>query len=154
MNLLPLLWTLAIIAIIICAFIRQNRERARNGPLRGEIEARVCFSTALDYARILGTGGYWIAIKGPKRLVVGTEAFMVVSSFGAVYVFRGCESFIAFSQAPSYVVNRDWIVITGQNGARQVQLAVTRKGSLPEIWQAFAGTGATLGPPANFGNRG
>lgn len=145
MKLVPLLWTLVIIVGLMYVFIRQNRERARNAPLRGDIEVQVCFSTALDYARILGTGGYWIAIKGPKRLVVGANAFMVVSSFGAVHVFRGCESSIAFSQAPSRVVNRDWIVITGQDGARQVQLAVTKKGKLPEIWRAFAGTGAALG---------
>jgi hypothetical protein len=102
----------------------------------------VCFSTTLDYARLLGTGGFWIAIKGPKRLVVGTDAFMVVSSFGAAYAFRGRESSIAFSQAPSGVVNRDWIIITGQYGARSVQLGVTRKGSLPDIWQALTGAGA------------
>ena len=151
MKLLPLLWTLAIIAGLMYVFIRQNRERVRNAPLRGDIEARVCFSTALDYARILGTGGHWIAVKGPKRLVVGTDAFMIVSSFGAAHVFRGRESSIAFSQAPSRAVKRDWIVITGQNGDRQVQLAVTKKGKLPEIWQAFAGTGAALGSSANFG---
>jgi hypothetical protein len=152
MKLLPLLWALGVIAIIVYAFIRESRERARNAPLRGEIEARVCFSTVLDRARFRGTGGYWIAIKGPKRLVVGTEAFMVVSSSGAVFALRGCESSFAWSQAPSRVVNRDWIVITGQNGTRQVQLAVTKKGGLPEIWQALAGTGAAPGTPANFGS--
>jgi len=148
MHLLPLLWALAIVAVIVYAFIRESRDRARNAPLRFDIEMRVCFSTALDHAMILGTGGFWIALKGPKRLVVGTEAFMVVSSMGAAYAFRGCESSITFSQAPSRVVNRDWIVITGQNGARQVQLAVTKKGRLPEIWQALAGTGAATGSSA------
>ena len=152
MSLPPLLWTLAIIAIIMYAFIRESRERAMKAPLRFEIEARVCFSTKLDYAMILGRGGYWIAVKGPKRLVVGTDAFMVVSSLGPVHVFRGCESSIAFSQAPSRVVTRDWIVVTGRDGARQVQLAVTKKGSLPEIWQAFVGTGAAPESSANFGS--
>ena len=148
MHLLPLLWALAVMAIIICAFIRESRERASNAPLRFDIEMQVCFSIALDYAMLLGRGGYWIALKGPKRLVVGTEAFMVVSSLGAAYAFRGCESSITFSQAPSRVVSRDWIVITGQYGARQVQLAVTKKGKLPEIWQAIAGTGAAPGSSA------
>jgi hypothetical protein len=134
-------------------FMQKNRERAMNAPLRGEIEARVCFETTLDHASILGTGGFggtrgmWIARRRPMRLVVGTDAFMVYSPFGWEYVFRGCESSIAFSQAPSFLVNRDWIVITGQNGARQVQIAVTKKDSLPEIWQALAGTGAAPGPP-------
>lgn len=142
MNLLPLLWTLVIIVGLMYVFIRGNRERAGNAPLRFDIEAQVCFSTALDHAMFLGRGGYWIALKGPKRLVVGTDAFMVVSSFGVAHAFRGCESSIAFSQAPSRVVTRDWIVITGQKGARQVQLAVTKRASLPEIWQALAETGA------------
>jgi hypothetical protein len=152
MNLLPLLLGPAIIAIIMYAFIRENRERASNAPLRFEIETRACFSTKLDHAMLLTRGGYWIAVKGPKQLVVGTDAFMVVSSLGPVYVFRGCESSITFSQEPSRVVTRDWIVITGQNGTRQVQLAVTKKGSLPEIWQALAGTGAAPGSSANFGS--
>jgi len=74
MHLLPLLWALAIVAVIVYAFMRESRDRARNAPLRFDIEMRVCFSTALDHAMILGTGGFWIALKGPKRLVVGTEA--------------------------------------------------------------------------------
>lgn len=151
MHLLPLLWVLPIIVIIVYAFIRENRERARNAPLRFDIEARVCFSTALDRAMLLGQGGFWVALRGRKRLVVGTDAFMVVSSSsGMAHAFRGCESSIAFSQAPSRVVTRDWIVITGHNGGRQVQLAVTRKGSLPEIWQALAGAGAAPGSSADF----
>ena len=148
MHLLPLLWALAVMAIIICAFIRESRERASNAPLRFDIEMQVCFSTPLDHAMILGRGGYWIAIKGPKRLVVGTDAFMVVSSLGAAYALRGCESSIAFSQEPSRVVTRDWIVIAARNGTREVQLAVTKKGRLPEIWQALTGTGAAPGSSA------
>jgi hypothetical protein len=79
--------------------------------------------------------------------VVGTDAFLVTGPFGE-YVFRGCESSIAFSQAPSHVITRDWIIITGHNGTRQVRLAVTKKGSLTQIGQALAGTGATLVPEA------
>ncbi len=153
MHNLPLLWGLAVIALVAYSFIRQSRERTINAPLRGEIEARVCFETSLDHARKLGTGGFegtrgmWIAKRRPNRLVVGTDAFMVCSPFGRGYVFRGCESSIALSQEPSFIVNRDWIVITGQTGARQVRLAVTKKDSLPEIWQALAGAGAAPEPP-------
>jgi len=31
MHLLPLLWALAIVAVIVYAFIRESRDRARNG---------------------------------------------------------------------------------------------------------------------------
>jgi hypothetical protein len=151
MNALPpLLIPLAIIGVIVYTFVQRDRERSRNAPLRGEIEGRICFATTLDHVSILGTGGFggtrgqWVRKPSQRRvLTVGTDAFMV-SSFFWEYVFRGCESSIAFSQAPSRVVSRDWIIITGQNGTRQVQLAVTKNGSLTQIWKALAGTGAVL----------
>jgi hypothetical protein len=137
MRWLPLIWTLVIIGGIVYVFVRQERERARSAPLRAEIEARVCFATTLDRVRILGTGGFggtrgqWIAVMkgGPERLIVGTDAFQVVGPFGE-YVFRGRESSIAFSQEPSRAAARDWIIVTGQSGTRQVQLAIGRKDAL------------------------
>ncbi len=157
MKVLPVLWALAITSFLVFLFIRQAREHARNAPLRGEIEARACFSTSLDYAKVLRTGGFgrstrgqWIVIKGPKRLVVGTDAFMV-TFFGMEYVFRGSESSIAFSQAPSRAIIRDWIVITTQNGVQKTQVAISKNGRMPEIWQALAGAGAAPGPSTDFG---
>ena len=127
----------------------RNRQRASNAPLRSEIEAHVRFATALDRASILGTGGLairglWIPLQGPKRLIVGTDAFM----FSAPRALRECaftgpECSIACSQAPSRSVKRDWIVITGEVGDRLVQLAISHH-NLPEVWQALAGTGAVL----------
>ena len=85
----------------------------------------------------------WIRFKGPKRLVVGADAFMIsMPQALREYVFTGRESSIAISQAPSRLAERDWIIITGQAGGRQVQIAITKKEGLPEIWQALAGTGA------------
>jgi hypothetical protein len=43
--------------------------------------------------------------------------------------------------------NRDWIVVTRQDGDRQLRLAITTD-NLPEVWQALAGTGVTLSPAA------
>jgi hypothetical protein len=60
------------------------------------------------------------------------------------YVFTGCESSITFSQMPSGLAARDWIVITGQAGGRQVQLAIMKKEGLPDVSQALVGTGVTL----------
>jgi hypothetical protein len=88
----------------------------------------------------------WIPLRGPKRLTVGTDGF-AVSAPQALreFVFTGRDSSIAVSRAPSRIVNRDWIVITRQDGDRQVGLAIT-KDNLPEVWQALAGTGVTLAP--------
>ena len=90
MDLLPqVLIPLLVIGGIVYLFTRWNRERAGNAPLRGEIEAQVCFETTLDRASILGTGGFggtrgvWIPLRGPKRLIVGTDAFMVSAPPGS-----------------------------------------------------------------------
>jgi hypothetical protein len=148
MELLPeVLIPLVIIGGLVYMFMRQNRERAANAPLRDEIAARVCFETTLDRASFLGTGGFggtrgvWIRLQGPKRLIVGTDAFMVSAPQAlSEFVFRGSESSIAFGQA---VNPDDCIMITGQAGGHQVKLAITG-GNLPDIWQALAGTGAAF----------
>jgi hypothetical protein len=152
MDPLPVLMPFVVIGGILYLFMRQNRERTANAPLRGEIPARVRFATKLDHVGILGTGGFggtrgqWIRLRGPKRLVVGADAFMISSPQALrEFVFTGRESSIRFSQVPSRLVQRDWIVIAGQVSGRQVQLAITKKAGLPDIWQALAGTGAAQG---------
>jgi hypothetical protein len=149
--LLPVLGVLVIIGGWMYMFMRQNREREANAPLRNEIQARVCLSTRLDRVSKLGEGGFrgtrgvWIDIRGPKRLVVGADAFMIsMPQALREYVFTGRDSSIATSQAPSGLAKRDWIIITGQADGRQIQIAITKKEGLPEIWQALAGTGAAL----------
>jgi hypothetical protein len=126
-------------------FARRNRECDRNAPLRGEIAERVCFETTLDRVSVLGTGGFggtrgmWHTVRGPKRLTVGTDAFMISAPLALrEFVFKGAESSIAFGQA---VNPGDCIMITGQEDGRRVQLAITR-GNLQDVWQAIAGTGA------------
>lgn len=151
MYLLPqILLPLATIGVAAYLFARRNRERARNAPLRGEIESRVSFATMLDRASVLGTGGFggirgsWIPVRGPKRLIVGTDAFMISAPQALrEFVFSGRESSIALTRMPSGLVgrDRDWIVINGQANGRQVQLAITQD-NLPDIWQALAATGA------------
>ena len=73
MDLLPrVLIPILIIGGIVYLFTRRNRERDRNAPLRGEIEAQVCFKTTLDRLSVLGTGGFggtrgvWISVRGAK----------------------------------------------------------------------------------------
>ena len=149
---LELVFTVAVLSFVVLAFVRGDRQRDGNAPLRNEIEARVSFQAPLYHASVLGTGGFggtrgaWIALRGPKRLTVGTDAFLVSAPLaGRQFVFTGCEVSIALSQAPSRVVRRDWIVITGQAGGRTVRLAIA-PGNLPQAWQALAGTGAAQAP--------
>jgi hypothetical protein len=141
-----------VVAAIVCVagylVAQRNRQRSRNAPLRSEILARVCFETTLDRVSKLGTGGFagtrgaWIPVRGPKRLIVGTDAFMVSAPLALrEFAFTGRESSIAVSQVPSRLADRDWIVITGQAEGSQVQLAITTD-NLPDVWQALAETGA------------
>ena len=159
MDLLPQLLTpLLIIGVIAFLFARRNSERAGNTPLRSVIEAQVCFETTFDRASITATGRFagtlsgWIPLRGTKRLVVGTDTFMVSAPLALrEYVFTGPEASIGVSQAPSRWVDREWIVIIGQAGGREVQLAISPY-NLPDAWQALAGTGAELlsdGPSAS-----
>jgi hypothetical protein len=153
MNPLPVVFTFAVMCGILVLFTRHNRERPSNAPLRAEIQAGTRFETRLDRVRILGRGGFegtrgqWISIRGPKRLAVGADAFMVSVPQAHLheFVFTGRESSIRFSQEPSRLFQRDWIVIAGQAGGRQVELAITKKAGLPDIWRALAGTGAVQG---------
>ena len=146
-------------AVILSGFVylsvRRNRERAGNAPVRNEIEARVSYRTRLDRASVLGTGGFggtrgvWIPLRGPKQLMVGTDAFMISAPRALrEIVFTGDESAIAISQTPLGAAGQDWIVITGQAGGRQIRLAIAARDNLPEIWQALASTGVTQLPVA------
>jgi hypothetical protein len=148
-RVLPALMSFVVVGGIMYLLMRRNRDRSTNAPLRDEIQAQMCLSTSLDHVSILGRGGFegtrgqWIRFKGPKRLVVGAEAFMIsLPGASREFAFTGRGSSIAFSQAPSRLAKRDWIVITEDAGGRQVQLAITKKSGLLEIWQALAGTGA------------
>jgi hypothetical protein len=132
---------------ILYLIVRRNRERDGNAPQRNEIDAQASFRVSLRRASVLGTGGLggtrgiWIPLRGPKRLTVGTDGF-VVSAPQALreFAFTGRYSSIAVSRVPSQLVSRDWIVITPRDGGRRLAIM---SDNLPEIWQALAGTGAT-----------
>jgi hypothetical protein len=151
MALLPeLLIPLVIFGVMAYLFGQRNRERGRNAPLRREIETGMRFETVLDRVSILGTGGFsgitgqWYPLRGPKRLVVGADAFMVSAPQALrEFVFTGPESSIEVTRMPTRPVgrDRDWIVITGHANGSPVQLAITQD-NLPDVWQALAGTGA------------
>jgi hypothetical protein len=114
-RLTPLLIPLLIIGGWMYMFNRRNRERGRNAPLRAEIEAQRCFETILYRASVLGTGGfggtrgYWIPLRGPKRLIVGTDAFMVSAPQGlrALYLPDGNRPLRSLGCRPA------WLTVTG-----------------------------------------
>jgi hypothetical protein len=147
----PLLVVLTIAVGMALMSSRRISERARNAPLRTEIEAQVCFETALDRVCKLGTGGFggnrgvWIDVRGPTRLIVGTDAFMISAPLALrEFVFTGRESAIALTQMRFGPAGRDWIVIKGSADGSQVELAITTHGHLMDVWQALAETGAAL----------
>jgi hypothetical protein len=142
--------TLAIACGILFLVVRRNRERDGSAPLRNEIAAEVTFRVSLHRASVLGTGGFggtrgsWIPLRGPKRLTVSADGFVVSAPLAMrEFVFTGRDSSIAVSRAPSRVVTRDWIVITPRGGGRPLAIASDK---LPEVWQALAATGATRSP--------
>jgi hypothetical protein len=149
---------LAVILCVLCVaagqFVQRNRELARYAPLRDEIQAQVCFETALGLGRtcILRRGGlaaprgYWQTVTGQARLTVGAHAFMLFAPRAlSEYAFTGCETSIALTQMRSGPAGREWIVITGPSDGRQVQLAIMPD-NLPGTWNALLGTGAALVP--------
>src|SRR5580658_2103086 len=102
---IPIVMAFVIMSGIMYLFIRQNRERGTNSPLRDEIQRQVCLSTRLDHASKHGergfnsTRGMWICFRGPKRLVVGTDAFMIsMPQALREFVFIGRESSIAMNR--------------------------------------------------------
>jgi hypothetical protein len=120
-----------------------NRLRGRNAELRSEIAAQVRFATTLDRVRLHRSGGRgWLPVRGPVQLTVGTDAFIFFApnAFGEC-AFRGSECSIKVSRAPVRFGSRDWIVITGQDGGRRVQLGISHR-DLMDVWQALAATGA------------
>lgn len=126
-----------------------RRQRARNAGWRSEIETHASYETTLRHARLLMRNGLgatrWADLRGPRRLIVGTDAF-IFSAPNALkeYVFSGPQCSIAYSQNPSGFVHRDWIMITGQADGRPIQLAISDE-NLPEIWQVLTDAGVTYG---------
>jgi hypothetical protein len=151
MEPLPFLAAVVIVGGVYLMMRRYRLERAGNAPLRAEIAAQVRLATPLDRVSKLGTGGfggtrgYWIPVRGPKRLVVGADSFMISAPQALrEYVFTGRDSAIALSRMRYGLADRDWIIIAGTVGDREVQLAITKKDGLSDIWQALAAAGVAL----------
>jgi hypothetical protein len=151
-DMLPALAPIVVSGGLYLMVRRYRLERARNAQRRAEIAAQVRLAAPLDRVSKLGTGGfggtrgYWIPLRGPKRLVVGSDSF-TVSAPQALreFVFTGRDSAIKVGRMRYRLAECDWIIITGQAGGREVQLAITKKDGVSDIWQALAGAGVALG---------
>jgi hypothetical protein len=108
-----------------------------------------------------GTRGCWIDQNGPMSVIVHGDAFEVSctlaalrAAFGMEYYFEARETTVGVSRLRSPIYRSDWIVVTGQQTGREIQLAIMKKNGheLHAIWSALVGAGAVpVGAPPQAG---
>ena len=122
------------------------REWLRSAPLRREWKTRaVTFRTELRWVRFPPDNHM-------KRLelIVRGDMFRVGAPFGLIvgpsYYFNAPETTIAVSRNPLRIYGidgrREWIVVRGKQGDREVQLSLTKRFFLDEVWNALVAAGA------------
>jgi len=118
----------------------------RRAPLRREWKARaVTFRTELSWVRIPPDDE-----TSRMELIVRGDMFRIGSPFGLIagpYVFlRAPETTIAVSRSPLRIYGidgrREWIVVRSKQGEREVQLSLTKRFFLDEVWNALVTAGA------------
>jgi len=117
-----------------------------SAPLRREWKARaVTFRTELSWVRIPPDDE-----TSRMELIVRGDMFRIGSPFGLIagpYVFlRAPETTIAVSRSPLRIYGidgrREWIVVRSKQGEREVQLSLTKRFFLDEVWNALVTAGA------------
>jgi len=117
-----------------------------SAPLRREWKARaVTFRTDLSWVRIPPDDE-----TSRMELIVRGDMFRIGSPFGLIagpYVFlRAPETTIAVSRSPLRIYGidgrREWIVVRSKQGEREVQLSLTKRFFLDEVWNALVTAGA------------
>jgi hypothetical protein len=128
--------------------------RHREAPLRREIRARdVTFRMIPDQVKVSDSGGWpkWAGVSAPMGLFVRGDAIEVSSTvaplrvvMGLEYYFPAAETPIELSRSPSRIYRRDWIVLTGRQAGKDIQVAVTtmNRSRLLEAWNALVTAGA------------
>lgn len=125
---------------------REARRWFRSTPLRREWKARaVTFRTELDWVRYSPDGEM-----RQLELIVRGDMFRVGAPFGVFpglsQYFRAPETMIEVSRSPLRIYGidgrREWIVVRGKQGDRDVQLSLTKRFFLDEVWNALAAAGA------------
>jgi hypothetical protein len=122
------------------------RERFRSAPLRREWKARaVTFRTELSWVRIPPDDE-----TSRMELIVRGDMFRIGSPFGLLsgpnVFLRAPETTIAVSRSPLRIHGidgrREWIVVRSKLGDREVQLSLTKRFFLDEVWNALVAAGA------------
>ena len=118
----------------------------RSAPLRREWKARaVTFRTELSWVRIPPDDE-----TSRMELIVRGDMFRIGSPFGLIpgpnVFLRAPETTIAVSRSPLRIYGidgrREWIVVRSKQGEREVQLSLTKRFFLDEVWNALVAPGA------------
>jgi hypothetical protein len=143
------MWILFVALAVIVAGIYLGldvREWFRSTPLRHEWKTRaVTFRTELRWVRFPPdneTRGLELIVRGDMFRVGAPFGLIVVPS----YYFNAPETTIAVSRSPLRIYGidgrREWIVVRGKQGDREVQLSLTKRFFLDEVWNALVAAGA------------
>ena len=128
--------------------------RHREAPLRRELRTRdVTFQAVLARVKVSDSGGWpkWVEVSAPMGLFLRGDAIEVSSSVAVLRVVMGLEYYlpaagtsVELSRWPSRVYRKDWIVLTGQQAGREIQVAITTANDhmLLQAWNALVTAGA------------
>ncbi len=128
--------------------------RHRQAPLQREIRTRdVTFRAVLDRVKVSEPGRRptWAGVTAPMDLLVRGDAIEVSSAVAPVRVVMGLECYfpaaqtsIELSRSPSLIYRGDWIVLTGRQAGRDIQVAITTMNDCAPLdaWNALVGAGA------------
>lgn len=125
----------------------------RNAPLRREMRAQaITFQTQLSWVKFSDR-----EVRNPELIVRG-EMFRVDASFGLLpnleYYFRAPGTTIELSRNPPRIygveTRQEWIVVRGSQAGRKIQLSMTTRYFLDDVWNALIAAGAvpTSGGPS------
>lgn len=143
------MWILFVALAVVVAGIYLGldvREWFRSTPLRREWKTRaVTFRTELRWVRFPPDNE-----TRQLELIVRGDMFRVGAPFGLIvvpsYYFNAPETTIAVSRSPLRIYGidgrREWIVVRGKQGDREVQLSLTKRFFLDEVWNALVAAGA------------
>ena len=146
---------LAVVVALVVAVVGQIVfRRYQNAPLRREMRTQaITFRTELDWVKIPDPP-WWAreaedGLRGMELIVRGgmfevSTVFRVV--IGLEYCFRARETTIELSRNPLRIygmdTRREWIVVRGRQADRDIQLAMTKRHFLDDVWNALVAAGA------------
>ena len=157
----------AAMVVVVVAVGPNVREWGRAEPLRREMRTQpIAFRTELSRVRF-PDAPWWRAdgeLRRTVELIIRGDLVRVGAPFGLVMFpqcyFRAPERTIELSRNPLRIYGIDsrdeWIVVRGRQDGR-VQLAMTRKYFLDDVWNALIAAGAVPasgGPSARTGRNG